>query len=77
MLATADERFTIGAYITNGRELYRITGAINDPPELLEAENCKTGWPVKLDAASVRRSCTLVIPAKPPIRGTRARSQDV
>jgi hypothetical protein len=68
-LATAaDPRFVRGAYITNGQELYRITGTLEEPAQLpwgspvvlLEAENCKTEWPVKLDVAGVRRNCTLV-----------------
>lgn len=46
---------------------------VGAPTVRLEAENVKAGWPVNLDVASVRRSCKLVTPERPPIRGSLTR----
>jgi hypothetical protein len=69
---SSDPRLQKGAYIADEFHLYRVLDTLEEPTQLalgcrkgapivtLLAENCKTGWPVKLDLALVRSGCRLV-----------------
>lgn len=69
---SADPRLQKGAYIADEVHLYLVLDTVEEPAQLalgcrkgapevtLLAENCKTGYPVALDLALVRRGCELV-----------------